>query len=130
MNKEFFINKFIGKFPDVKMQQLETCHVESRAAVENIVVSFMNSFNSGLLYYDYSDKVIRIFTSDIMLEHLSKMKLGATVIDPNTGKEGIITSKCWNISHSCSPSITVDFGGRKESYYCEYFIGNKQETRL
>ena len=122
MDKEFFIKKFIGKFPDVKMQQLETYHVESRASVEKIVEGFMKSFNSGLIYYDYSSKIIRIFTSDIMLDHLSKMVKGATVIDPNTGKEGTIISDCWNIYHSCAPSVTVDFNGSKEAYYCEYFI--------
>lgn len=44
---------FQKKFPDVKLQELETKVVLSRAQVQECVIGLIRLLDTGLLYYDY-----------------------------------------------------------------------------
>lgn len=60
MNKK----DFKKKFPDVKLQQLVTEYVFSRAKVEETVLKLVKGLDTGLVYYEYDAKTIKVFTSD------------------------------------------------------------------
>lgn len=50
---------FKKKFPDVKVQKLQTSVVFSRQQVEETVLKMCNSLGTGLLYYNYSNRRYR-----------------------------------------------------------------------
>lgn len=52
MNKK----DFKKKFPDVKLQQLVTEYVFSRAKVEETVLKLVKGLDTGLVYYEYDAK--------------------------------------------------------------------------
>ena len=112
---------FQKKFPDVKLQELETKVVLSRAQVQECVIGLIRSLDTGLLYYDYSCKTIRVFTSDKIKAEIDKMTPAYQVTHPHTGKVGKIISDDPFIicGQMC---VTVDFEGKKDAYDCEFFI--------
>ena len=117
MNKKVFQKKF----PDVKLQELETKVVLSRAQVQECVVGLIRSLDTGLLYYDYSGRTIRVFTSDKIKEEIDKMIPGYQVIHPHTKKTGtIISDEPFIICGQMC--VTVDFDGKKDAYDCEFFV--------
>lgn len=112
---------FIKKFPDVKVQTFETKTVLSRREKEKIIEQAMASLQMGLICYESSGKKITCYTSDKMKDALDKMVKGFTVIEPNTGEEGIVISDkpFINCGEYC---IRVEFPGEDFIYSCEYFI--------
>ena len=117
MNKK----DFQKKFPDVKLQELETKVVLSRAQVQDCVIGLIRSLDTGLLYYDYSCKTIRVFTSDKIKAEIDKMTPGYQVVHPHTGKVGKIIS--YEPFIICGQMcVTVDFESKKDAYDCEFFI--------
>lgn len=114
---------FKKKFPDVKVQRLETEVVFSKREVEKTVVDMCNMCGFGLLYYEYSGKKITVYTSDKMKQELDKMKKGAELMaDADTGQPVIVTSDEPFIvgGEYC---IRVLFPGCSEDVYsCEFFV--------
>lgn len=112
---------FQKKFPDVKLQELETKVVLSRAQVQECIIGLIRSLDTGLVYYDYSAKTIRVFTSDKIKEEIDKMIPGFQVAHPRTGKVGKVISDAPFIicGQMC---VTVDFDGNKDAYDCEFFV--------
>ena len=51
---------FKKKFPDVKVQKLQTSVVFSRQKVEETVLKMCDSLDTGLLYYNYSNRWITV----------------------------------------------------------------------
>ena len=47
---------FKKKFPDVKVQKLQTSVVFSRQQVEETVLKMCDFFGVGLLYYNYANR--------------------------------------------------------------------------
>ena len=103
---------FQKKFPDVKLQELETKVVLSRAQVQECVIGLIRLLDTGLLYYDYSSRTIRVFTSDKIKAEIDKMIPGkvGTII---SGEPFIICGQM---------CVTVDFDGNKDAYDCEFFV--------
>lgn len=117
MNKKYFQKKF----PDVKIQELETKVVFSRAQVQECVIGLIRSLDTGLLYYDYSCRTIRVFTSDKIKAEIDKMIPGYQVTNPHSGKVGtIISDEPFIICGQMC--VTVDFDGNKDAYDCEFFV--------
>ncbi len=56
---------FKKKFPDVKVQKLQTSVVFSRQQVEETVLKMCDSLDTGLLYYNYSNRWITVYTSGL-----------------------------------------------------------------
>lgn len=112
---------FIKKFPDVKVQTFETKTVLSRREKEKIIEQAMVSLQMGLICYESSGKKITCYTSDKMKDALDKMVKGFTVIEPNTGEEGIVLSDkpFLYFGEYC---IRVEFPGEEFIYSCEFFI--------
>lgn len=117
LNKTYFQKKF----PDVSVQIMETSAVLSRADVEQRVLGLVGALDTGLLYYWYDGRIVKIFTSDKMKVELDKMIPGYEVLNQNTGKIGRIVSEKPYVM-SCQMCLTVDFDGKKESYDCAFFI--------
>lgn len=117
MNKK----DFQKKFPDVKLQELETKVVLSRAQVQECVIGLVKSLDTGLVYYDYSCRTIRAFTSDKMKSEIDRMLPGYQVVNLHTGKVGkVISDEPFIICGQMC--VTVDFEGKKDAYDCEFFI--------
>lgn len=57
-------NNIQKKFPDVKVQKLQTSVVFSRQQVEETVLKMCDSLGVGLLYYNYSNRWITVYTSE------------------------------------------------------------------
>lgn len=115
-------NTFKKKFPDVKVQKLQTAVVFSKREVEKTVVEMCKSLNTGLLYYSYAGKWITAYTSYKMKASLDGMAKGACLRDKQTGKEVTILSDEPYIvgGEYC---IRVQFpDGEEDVYSCEYFI--------
>lgn len=51
---------FKKKFPDVKVQKLQTSVVFSRQQVEETVLKMCDSLGVGLLYYNYANRWITV----------------------------------------------------------------------
>lgn len=87
----------------------------------DIVEQATKSMNMGLVYYEHRGCNITVFTSDKMKNALDKMVKGFTVIEPNTGEEGIVLSDkpFLNCGKYC---VRVEFPGEEFIYSCEYFI--------
>lgn len=112
-------NYFKKKFPDVELQELTTKVVLDRTQVQECVIGLIKSLDTGLLYYDYSNRTIRVFTSDKMKSEIEKMTSGSQVT--HSGKVGTIISDepflvCGQMC------VTVDFDGNKDAYDCEFFV--------
>jgi hypothetical protein len=117
MNKE----NFRKKFPDIKLQQLTTAFVFSRAKVEETVLKLVEGLDTGLLYYEYDSKTIKVFTSDTFQTRLESMKQGDSVVLPNLGFKGTVMSeKPFLICGSLC--IRVDFDGDVDAYDCGLFM--------
>ena len=117
MNK----SNFKKKFPDVKLQQLTTVYVLSRAKVEETVLKLVKGLETGLVYYEYANKTIKVFTSDVFKLRLDRMKKGDTVLHPRRGLVGTVLSEepfpmCGSLC------IRVDFDGSTDAYDCEFFM--------
>lgn len=112
---------FVDKFPDVKIQQFETKVVLSHSEVIKLVEEAMTSLGMGLIHMERRGRKITCFTSDKMKNALDKMVKGFTVIEPNTGEEGVVLSDkpFLNCGEYC---VRVEFPGEEFIYSCEYFI--------
>ena len=120
-------NYFKKKFPDVELQELTTKVVLGRTQVQECVIGLIKSLDTGLLYYDYSNRTIRVFTSDKMKSEIEKMTSGSQVTHPHSGKVGtIISDEPFLICGQMC--VTVDFDGNKDSYDCEFFVEKKPKT--
>lgn len=114
---------FKKKFPDVKVQKLQTSVVFSRQQVEETVLKMCNSLGTGLLYYNYSNKWITVYTSEKMKKALDSMKPGSEVFHEHFGAYGkVMSDKPFVICGELC--IRVDFGGIPESgaYSCVCFV--------
>lgn len=110
------------KFPDVKIQKLQTEVVFSRKEVEETVIQMCNSMNLGLVYYEYTNRWIRIYTSGKMKKALDGMVQGAELLDPNTNQIFKVLSEAPYIvcGELC---VEVELpNGKTDVYSCEYFI--------
>ena len=76
---------FKKKFPDVKVQKLQTSVVFSRQKVEETVLKMCDSLGVGLLYYNYSNRWITVYTSEKMKTALDSMKPGSEVFHERYG---------------------------------------------
>lgn len=110
---------FKKKFPDVKVQKLQTEVVFSRKHVEDAVLQMCGMMGLGLLYYSYSNKWITVYTSEKMKKALDSMKPG-TEINGVYGK--VISEEPFIICGELC--IRVDFGGVPEggTYSCISFV--------
>ena len=84
---------FKKKFPDVKVQKLQTEVVFSRKHVEDTVLQMCGMMGLGLLYYSYSNKCITVYTSEKMkkewtMEILTALQWAKKGFIPNEGAEG------------------------------------------
>lgn len=64
---------FKKKFPDVKVQKLQTEVVFSRKHVEDTILQMCGMMGLGLLYYSYSNKWITVYTSEKMKKALDSI---------------------------------------------------------
>lgn len=112
---------FIEKFPDVKVQKLETTVVLSASEAEKVVYDAMASLGMGLIHVERRGRCITCFTSDKMKSALDKMVKGAKLLDPNTNEEGTITSDKPFLMGG-EYCVNVDFPSDSGAYSCEYFI--------
>lgn len=117
MNK----NIFKKKFPDVKLQQLTTEYVFSRAKVEETVLKLVKGLDTGLVYYQYDSKTIKVFTSDIFKRRLEGMKQGDNVLHQHRGIIGTVVSNA-PFPMCGSLCIRVVFDGEIDVYDCEFFM--------
>lgn len=86
-------NTFKKKFPDVKVQRLETKTVLSKREIEKIVINMCNLCGFGLLYFESSGKKITVYTSEKMKKELENMKKGAELkVHTEDGKPMIVIS--------------------------------------
>lgn len=109
------------KFPDVKLQKLTTEYVFSRAKVEETVLKLVKGLDTGLVYYEYDSKTIKVFTSDVFKRRLERMKKGDAVLHQHRGIVGTVLSEepfpmCGSLC------IRVDFDGSIDAYDCEFFM--------
>lgn len=117
MNK----NDFKKKFPDVKLQQLTTEYVFSRAKVEETVLKLVQGLDTGLVYYEYVGRVIKVFTSDIFKHRLESMKKGDNVLHPRRGVIGtVVSDEPFIICGALC--LRVDFEGETDAYDCDFFM--------
>lgn len=117
MNKK----DFKKKFPDVKLQQLTTEYVFSRAKVEDTVLKMIKGLDTGLVYYEYDSKTIKVFTSDTFKLRLEGLKKGDRVLHQHRGIIGTVVSEepfpiCGSLC------IRVDFDGKIDAYDCAFFM--------
>ena len=117
MNK----SNFKKKFPDVKLQQLTTKYVFSKAQVEETVLKVVKGLDTGMAYYEYDSKTIKIFTRDKFKQNLESMKKGDTVLHQRRGIIGTVLSEepfpvCGSLC------IRVDFDGSIDTYDCAFFM--------
>jgi hypothetical protein len=117
MNKK----DFQKKFPDVMLQQLTTAFVFSRAKVEETVLKLIKGLDTGLVYYEYDSKTIKVFTSDTFKNCLDGLKKGDQVLNQNTGIVGTVISEVPFLI-SGSLCIRVDFDGNVDAYNCDFFM--------
>lgn len=116
-------NTFKKQFPDVTVQKLQTAVVFSRQKVEDTVLQMCDSLGLGLLYYQYSNKWITIYTSDKMKKALDQMISGAEVYYKHNDAYGkVVSEKPFVICGELC--ILVDFGGSPSSgaYSCIDFV--------
>lgn len=115
-------NTFRKKFPDVKVQRLETKVVFSKREIEKTVVDMCNMCGFGLLYFEAAGKKITVYTSDKMKEELSKMTDGAELTEPNTGQHvQVISREPFLVGGEYC--IRVQFpNGYNHIYSCEFLI--------
>lgn len=114
---------FKKKFPDVKVQKLQTSVVFSRQKVEETVLKMCDSLGTGLLYYNYSNRWITVYTSEKMKKALDSMKPGSEVFHEHYGVYGkVMSDKPFAICGELC--IRVDFGGMPGSgaYSCVCFV--------
>lgn len=112
---------FKKKFPDVKLQQLVTEFVFSRAKVEETVLKLVKGLDTGLVYYEYDGRTIKVFTSDTFKFRLGCMKKGDTVLHQHRGIIGtVISDEPFIICGSLC--IRVEFDGKEDAYDCEFFM--------
>ncbi len=114
---------FKKKFPDVKVQKLQTSVVFSRQQVEETVLKMCDSLGTGLLYYNYSNRWITVYTSEKMKKALGSMKSGSEVFHEHYGVYGkVMSDKPFVICGELC--IRVDFGGMPENgvYSCVCFV--------
>ena len=105
---------FKKKFPDVKVQKLQTSVVFSRQQVEETVLKMCNSLGTGW---------ITVYTSEKMKKALDSMKPGSEVFHEHFGAYGkVMSDKPFVICGELC--IRVDFGGIPESgaYSCVCFV--------
>lgn len=116
------IADFKKKFPDVKLQLLETEEIISRRDIEEVVVNMTRSMGMGLIYYESRGKKIKVFTSDKMKQMQDKMVPGYRVKNKNTGMEGTVIDE--NLYIICgSPCVKVRMDdGYEDAYDVEFFI--------
>lgn len=112
---------FKKKFPDVKLQQLTTEYVFGRHKVEETVLKLIKGLDTGMIYYEYDCKTIKIFTSDIFKHNLEAMKKGDTVVHPLFDIVGTVLSDepfpmCGSLC------IRVEFDSKVDAYDCEFFM--------
>ena len=85
---------FKKKFPDVKVQKLQTEVVFSRKHVEDTILQMCGMMGLGLLYYSYSNKSMNIM--EYMARSLAKnlsLSVGNCVF-------GLISEECWKVEHT------------------------------
>ena len=114
---------FKKKFPDVKVQKLQTSVVFSRQQVEETVLKMSDFFGVGLLYYNYANRWKSFYTSDKMKKALDSMKQVSEVFHEHYGVYGkVISDKPFVICGELC--IRVAFGGMPESgaYCCTCFV--------
>ena len=114
---------FKKKFPDVKVQKLQTSVVFSRQQVEETVLKMCDSLGTGLLYYNYANRWITVYTSEKMKTALDSMKPGSEVFHEHYGVYGkVMSDKPFVICGELC--IRVDFGGLPENgvYSCVCFV--------
>nr|DAN19695.1 MAG TPA: hypothetical protein [Caudoviricetes sp.] len=114
---------FKKKFPDVKVQKLQTSVVFSRQQVEETVLKMCDSLGVGLLYYNYSNRWITVYTSEKMKRALDSMKPGSEVFHEHYGAYGkVMSDKPFVICGELC--IRVNFGGMPEggAYSCTCFV--------
>lgn len=114
---------FKKKFPDVKVQKLQTEVVFSRKRVEDTVLQMCEMMGVELLYYSYSNKWITVYTSEKMKKALDSMKPGSEVFHEHYGVYGkVMSDKPFVICGELC--IRVDFGGMPDSgaYSCVCFV--------
>ena len=78
---------FKKKFPDVKVQKLQTEVVFSRKHVEDTVLQMCGMMGLGLLYYSYSNKWITVYTSEKMKKGMDYGNINGITM----GKRGLCT---------------------------------------
>lgn len=113
-------NDFIKKFPDVKVQHLQTKCVFSSQEVIDTVVSALDFLGYGLIYFEKSGCDITVFTSDKMKSELDKMNPGYQVTDPNTGEVGTVVSDKFIVCGNYC--VRVKFPSGEDVYDCDFFI--------
>lgn len=113
---------FKKKFPDVKVQRLETLGVLSKKRVEEIVIQMCQTMEFGLIYYEYCRKWITVYTSNKMKKQLASMQINAELMDKNTGEKVTVISE--NPFLVCGEyCVRVMFpNGKTDVYSCEYFV--------
>jgi hypothetical protein len=125
MNKK----DFQKKFPDIKLQQLSTEFVFSRDKVEYTVLKLVEGLNTGLVYYKYDSKTIKVFTSDAFQTRLERMKRGDSVF--HLGFYGTIVCEKPFLGTTVSEKpflicgslyIRVAFNNQIDAYNCDFFM--------
>lgn len=115
-------NTFKNKFPDVKIQRLETKVVFSKREVEKTVVDMCNMCGLGLLYYESSGKKITVYTSEKMKQELDLMIVGAELTDKNTGeKVRVVSDEPFIVGGEYCIRIQYP-GGSEDVFSCEFFV--------
>lgn len=105
----------------MKLQKLTTEYIFSRAKVEETVLKLVKGLDTGLVYYEYDSKTIKVFTSDVFKRRLERMKKGDAVLHQHRGIVGTVLSEepfpmCGSLC------IRVDFDGSIDAYDCEFFM--------
>lgn len=113
---------FKKKFPDVKVQKLETDCVFSKNEVNKAVIDMCTMCGFGLIYFEYNRKIITVYTSEKMKHALDNMREGNLLLDENTGGlVKIMSDKPFIVGGEYC--IRVKFtNGKEDIYSCEYFI--------
>lgn len=114
---------FKKKFPDVKVQKVQTTVVLSRAEVEKLVLKLCASLNTGLLYYSYSNRWITCYTSEKMKETLDAMTPGSEVLHAHYGVIGkVVSDRPFIISGELCIRVEFDDINKSGVYNCLSFI--------
>lgn len=115
-------NTFKKKFPDVKVQKLETDCVFSNNEVHKTVIDMCSMCGFGLIYFEYNRKTITVYTSEKMKHALEGMSKGEVLLDENTGQTvNVISDKPFIVGGKYC--IRIQFpDGKEDVYSCEYFI--------